>query len=202
MSEPHLDQPRSPAVRLLRGGAAAAAVAAGLPLASRAAARPRPAGIASAGIANVRVSHDQLRGPCRAVGGGQPSQPSPAPRRLPGRAHGEPQCHRDLPLVGRRRKLAQRRPAAASGGKPPAGDDVTVAFDPRGRGYVCATATGSTDADRTMYVWRTDDGGRSFSAPVTWSPGRDSTSISPGSPPAPGRPRRSATSTWSGPQRS
>ena len=52
-------------------------------------------------------------------------------------------------------------------GKPAAGDDVTVAFDPHGRGYVCATATGSSDADRTMYAWRTDDGGRSFSAPVT-----------------------------------
>lgn len=44
------------------------------------------------------------------------------------------------------------------------GDDVTVAFDAHGRGYVCAT---SYEAGRAIYVWRTDDGGRSFSAPVT-----------------------------------
>jgi hypothetical protein len=43
------------------------------------------------------------------------------------------------------------------------GDDVTVAFDAQGRGYVCAT---SNEADRAIYVWRTDDGGRTFSAPV------------------------------------
>jgi len=44
------------------------------------------------------------------------------------------------------------------------GDDVTVAFDAHGRGYVCATSYGG---GRAVYVWRTDDGGRSFSAPVT-----------------------------------
>ena len=44
------------------------------------------------------------------------------------------------------------------------GDDVTVAFDGLGRGYVCAT---SYAAGRAIYTWRTDDGGRSFSAPVT-----------------------------------
>ena len=57
----------------------------------------------------------------------------------------------------------------------PAGDDVTVAFDARGRGYICATRAGHTsnlnpaspDADRAVYVWRTDDGGRTFSTPVT-----------------------------------
>jgi hypothetical protein len=52
-------------------------------------------------------------------------------------------------------------------GKPRAGDDVTVTFDQQGRGYLCATATGDTDADRAIYSWRSDDGGRSFSAPVT-----------------------------------
>jgi hypothetical protein len=51
-------------------------------------------------------------------------------------------------------------PAAAA----TTGDDVTVAFDLQGRGYVCAT---SYAAPRAVYVWRTDDGGRSFSAPVT-----------------------------------
>jgi hypothetical protein len=62
------------------------------------------------------------------------------------------------------------RPAAG-----PAGDDVTVAFDAHGRGYVCATRSGhgpslspaNPDANRAVYVWRTDNGGRSFSAPVT-----------------------------------
>jgi hypothetical protein len=68
-----------------------------------------------------------------------------------------------------------------SGGLPPqpaagpAGDDVTVAFDAHGRGYICAARSGhgsnlgpaSPDANRAVYVWRTDDGGRSFSAPVT-----------------------------------
>ncbi len=56
-----------------------------------------------------------------------------------------------------------------SGGMPrvPAGangDDVTVAFDAQGRGYLCAT---SYAAGRGVFVWRTDDGGRTFSAPVT-----------------------------------
>ena len=54
----------------------------------------------------------------------------------------------------------------------PAGDDVTVAFDVHGRGYLCATRAGNRsypnpNANRAVYVWRTDDGGRSFSAPVT-----------------------------------
>jgi hypothetical protein len=47
-------------------------------------------------------------------------------------------------------------------------DDVTVAFDRAGRGFVCAMATsGLSRDDRGVYVWRTDDGGRSFAAPVT-----------------------------------
>lgn len=50
------------------------------------------------------------------------------------------------------------------GGAGKTGDDVTVAFDVRGRGYVCAT---SYSGGRAVYVWRTDDGGRSYSAPVT-----------------------------------
>lgn len=57
----------------------------------------------------------------------------------------------------------------------PAGDDVTVAFDAHGRGYVCATRSGhvsnlnpaNPNSNRAVYVWRTDDCGRSFSAPVT-----------------------------------
>jgi hypothetical protein len=39
------------------------------------------------------------------------------------------------------------------------GRDPTVSFDAAGRGYVCA----NTD---DLHVWRTDDGGRTFAAPV------------------------------------
>jgi hypothetical protein len=57
----------------------------------------------------------------------------------------------------------------------PAGDDVTVAWGGNGRGYVCAARSGhgsnissaNPDVNRAVYVWRTDDGGQSFSAPVT-----------------------------------
>ena len=53
----------------------------------------------------------------------------------------------------------------------PAGDDVTVAFDKHGHGYVAAmmtrcTAAGFSQGDRGVYVWRTFDGGRTFTAPV------------------------------------
>ena len=51
------------------------------------------------------------------------------------------------------------------------GDDVTVAFDQHGEGYVAAmmtrcTAAGFSQSDRGVYVWRTFDGGRTFTAPV------------------------------------
>jgi hypothetical protein len=44
------------------------------------------------------------------------------------------------------------------------GDDVTVAFDSNGRGHVCATSYGG---GRAVYAWRTDDGGRTYSDPIT-----------------------------------
>jgi hypothetical protein len=52
---------------------------------------------------------------------------------------------------------------------------VTVAFGGNGRGYVCAARSGhgsglsaaNPDANRAVYVWRTDDGGRTFAAPVS-----------------------------------
>lgn len=50
------------------------------------------------------------------------------------------------------------------------GDDITVAFDRQGIGFVAAMATVLTQTGpsqvRGVYVWRTDDGGRSFHAPV------------------------------------
>jgi hypothetical protein len=65
-----------------------------------------------------------------------------------------------------------RLPFPAGG---PASDDATVTFDPDGRGYLCATRAGGdsgdggqgSDANRAVYVWRTDDSGHSFSPPAT-----------------------------------
>jgi hypothetical protein len=50
-------------------------------------------------------------------------------------------------------------------------NDVTVAFDAAGHGFVAAMATSESEGhmsqtDRTVVVWRTDDGGRSFAPPV------------------------------------
>ena len=46
-------------------------------------------------------------------------------------------------------------------------DDTTVAFSPHGTGFVNAMATsGLSRNDRGVYVWRTEDGGRSFAAPL------------------------------------
>jgi hypothetical protein len=46
-------------------------------------------------------------------------------------------------------------------------DDVSVAFDRGGRGFVCAMApTGPERTDRGIYLWWTDDGGLSFTGPI------------------------------------
>jgi hypothetical protein len=46
--------------------------------------------------------------------------------------------------------------------------NASVAFDGHGRGYVCAIqATTAQPRHGDAYVWRTDDGGRSFGSPVT-----------------------------------
>lgn len=55
-------------------------------------------------------------------------------------------------------------PASASGG-----GNVSAAFDGAGRGFVCSlliAADSSKGAARSVAVWRTTDGGRTFSAPV------------------------------------
>jgi hypothetical protein len=45
-------------------------------------------------------------------------------------------------------------------------DDVSVAFDHAGHGFVCAMApTGPDRTDRGIYLWRTDDGGLTFTGP-------------------------------------
>jgi hypothetical protein len=143
---------------LLRRGAAAAAVVAGLPSGSLTAGRPR-----RTGRANVRVSHDHY---------GVHIEPSVAvnprhPRQLLAACQVSPTANPEFIATYR---SFDGGASWRSGGVPqlPAGqrttgDDVTVAFDHHGRGYVCAT---SHSGGRHGYVWRTNDGGRSFSAPV------------------------------------
>jgi hypothetical protein len=149
---------------LLRRGAAAAVATAGLPFIEWA--RPLVAE-AAASAANVHVSHD---------GYGVHVEPSLAanpryPRQLLAACQASNTANPEFIATylsfdagATWRNGALPKPPR---GKPPAGDDVTVAFDQHGRGYLCATATGNSDADRAVYAWRTDDGGRSFSAPVT-----------------------------------
>jgi TAT (twin-arginine translocation) pathway signal sequence len=156
---------------LFRGGAAAAALAV-LPSCDSAGS-PHSTGSPSRARANVRVSHDRYRehvGPSVAVNPRDPRQLLVACQASPATPElivtylsfdgGASWQNGGLP------------PQPASG---PAGDDVTVAFSADGRGYICATHSGhgsnlnpaNPDANRAVYVWRTDDGGRSFSAPVT-----------------------------------
>jgi hypothetical protein len=173
MSE-HLSSPRISRRTLLRGGAAAAALAAGLPPAACAARRPPGTGAAGrppgAGIANVHVSHDHY---------GVHVEPSVAanprrPRQLLAACQASPTANPqfiatylsfDAGATWQNGALPQ--PPA---GQAPASVDVTVAFDPRGRGYLCATPVSNTPGGRAMFAWRTDDGGRSFSAPVALVP--------------------------------
>src|SRR5215831_13806957 len=158
MSE-HLSSPRISRRSLLRGGAAAA-LAAGLPPFLCAAGRPTGAGTAGrppgAGIANVHVSHDHY---------GVHIEPSVA---------ANPRHPRQLLAACQASHTANPQFIATylsfDAGEAPPSDDVTVAFDPRGRGYLCASRASNTPGGRAMFVWRTDDGGRSFSAPVALVP--------------------------------
>src|SRR5215472_15923550 len=181
-----MSSPRISRRGLLRAGAAAAAVAAGLPSACAAApgtgtpARPpwRPPGTGTAGwppgagTANVRVSHDHY---------GVHIEPSVAanprnPRQLLAACQASPTANPQFIATylsydgGATWQNGALPPQPAAG---PAGDDVTVAFDAHGRGYLCSAHAGhgsggnpNPNANRAVYVWRTDDGGRSFSAPV------------------------------------
>jgi hypothetical protein len=150
---------------LLRGGAAAAALAAGLPPAAWAAGRPP-----RAGIANVHVSHDHY---------GVHIEPSVAanprhPRQLLAACQASPTAeprfiatYLSFDAGATWQNGALPRPPT---GQAPPSDDVTVAFDPQGRGYLCASRAANTPGGRAMFVWRTDDGGRSFSAPLALAP--------------------------------
>jgi hypothetical protein len=157
--------------RLLSGGAAAAALAA-LPSCTSTASRVSAATSPMAG-ANVRVSDDRYRDH---VGPSLAANPR-YPRQLLAACQGSPMTPEFIVTYlsfdgGASWQSGGVPPQPAAG---PAGDDVTVAFDGRGRGYVCAARSGHgsdltpthPDANRAVYVWRTEDGGRSFSAPAT-----------------------------------
>jgi hypothetical protein len=156
---------------LLRGGVAAAALTA-LPSCDKTAS-PVPASPASTVALNVRVSRDRYGehvGPSLAANPLHPGQLLVA-------CQGSPFTPEFivtyLSVDGGASWHIGGMPAQPAAG--PAGDDVTVAFGGDGRGYVCAARSGHgsnltpthPDANRAVYVWRTDDGGRSFSAPVT-----------------------------------
>jgi hypothetical protein len=160
--------------RLLGGGAAAAALAA-IPACNHAApptsASPGPAGVAA--VANVRVSRDRYGDH---VGPSLAANPRD-PRGLLVACQGSPFTPEFILTYrssdGGVTWQAGAMPAQLVAG--PAGDDVTVAWGGNGRGYVCAARSGhgsnlsqsNPDANRAVYVWQTDDAGRSFSAPVT-----------------------------------
>jgi hypothetical protein len=164
LSLPRIDDPLSRRT-LLRGGAAAAALAALSSCdtaTSAVSAAPR-----SRVRANIRVSHDRYGVHIEPFVAANPRHPRQLLAACQASHTANPEfiatyLSFDAGATWRNGGLPQ-----APAGKPPAGDDVTVAFDPHGRGYVCASATGDSDADRTIYAWRTDDGGRGFSAPVT-----------------------------------
>jgi hypothetical protein len=156
---------------LLRGGVAAAALAA-LPSCDRTAS-PVLASPVSTGASNVRVSRDRYRehvGPSLAA---NPLRPRQLLAACQGSAFTPEFILTYLSVDGGASWHIGGMPAQPAAG--PAGDDVTVAFGGDGRGYVCAARSGhgsnrtpaDPDAHRAVYVWRTDDGGRSFSAPVT-----------------------------------
>jgi hypothetical protein len=170
LSLPRIDDPISRR-SLFRGGLAAAVLAtlsacdgATSPVSAR---PPLRVG------ANVRVSHDRY---------GEHVGPSVAANpRHPGQLLVACQASPAIPELIVTYRSFDAGASWRSGGVPPqpaagpAGDDVTVAFDAHGRGYVCATRSGhgsnlnpaNPDANRAVYLWRTDDGGRSFSPPVT-----------------------------------
>src|SRR6266851_7201957 len=162
---------------LLRGGVAAAALTA-LPSCDSAGSShsagspdstgsPHSAGSPARVCANVHVSHDHY---------GVHVEPSVAanprhPRQLLAACQASPTADPQFIATylsfdaGASWQNGGLPPQPAAG---PAGDDVTVAFDVHGRGYLCATRAGhgshpnpanpaNPDANRAVYAWRTDD---------------------------------------------
>jgi hypothetical protein len=182
-----------PRRRLLTGGAAVAGLSM-LPACTR---EKPPAGPSSVpatkaaptttGTVNVRVSNDQY---------GVHIEPSVAvnprnPRQLLAACQASPSPNPEFIATYISADAgATWRPGALprlSADPQQDGDDVTVAFDAHGRGYVCAD---STAGGRGVYVWRTDDGGRTFSAPVTVVSGEhtDHPWLATGAGPTPAQP--------------
>jgi hypothetical protein len=175
MSE-HLRLPRiDPISRrtLLRGGVATAALAA-LPSCDGGGS-PHGTGSPSRVGANVRVSHDRYgfhiepsvaanpRHPRQLLAACQVSRTAKDYRYGPGPEFVATYFSSDGGATWSAGGLPEL--PAGAGNTKERGDDVTVAFDPEGRGHVCATAR--PGGERAIYAWRTDDGGRSFSTPVT-----------------------------------
>ena len=177
---------------LLRAGLAAAAVAAGLPLTSCTTGRdhtsatnsttttsPSTWGPSGTGIANVHVSDDQngfhvepsvavnarhphqLLAACQAAATARDYQYGPRPAFIA--------TYFSFDGGQTWQNGAVPQPPA---GQAQASDDVTVAFDVQGRGYLLASRASNTRGGRVIFAYRTDDGGRSFSAPVTLSAGQ------------------------------
>jgi hypothetical protein len=173
MSE-HLWSPRISRRSVLRGGAAAA-LAAGLPPFLCAAGRPPGTGTARrprrTGIANVHVSRDAYGIHIEPAVAANPRHP----RQLLAACQAAPRLQNPqfiatyLSLDGGASWQHGALPQPPPGHAPPS-DDVTVAFDSHGRGYLCASRAANTPGGRAMFVWRTDDGGRSFSAPLALVP--------------------------------
>src|SRR4029077_7277177 len=149
-----------------------AAALAALPSCDRTAS-PVPASPVSTGASNVRGRRDRYR---EDVGPSLAANPL-RPRQLLIACQGSPFTPEFiltyLSVDGGASWHIGGMPAQPAAG--PAGDDVTVAFGGDGRGYVCAARSGHGSdrtpahphAHRAVSVWRTDDGGGSFSAPVT-----------------------------------
>jgi hypothetical protein len=156
---------------LLGGGAATAAL---MTLsACHGTASPQPARRASTVAANVRVSRDDYGDH---VGPSLAANPR-IPRQLLVACQGSAFTPEFIVTYrsadgGASWQIGDLPAQPAAG---PAGDDVTAAFGGNGRGYICAARSGhgsdlsrsNPDANRAVYVWRTDDGGRTFSPPVT-----------------------------------
>jgi hypothetical protein len=161
MSESHASTALSRRALLRYAAASAAVVGGGVPWPALA------ADGGAGGRGNVRVSHDQFTIHAEPSLAANPADP----RNLLGGCMvgpaGSPQ------FIATYVSFDGGAAWRSNGALPlPAGtavaDDVTVAFDRAGRGFVCAMVTSglSRRDDRGVYVWRTEDGGRSFAPPA------------------------------------
>jgi hypothetical protein len=118
---------------------------------------------------NVRVSHDgdeQHLSPCLAVNSRDPRNMLAACMLTSGNMATYASFDR-----GRNWQSTGPLPRPAGIGE---GGDLSAAFDGAGRGFICGLVTkpptsGTKGTGRSIQVWRTDDGGRSFASPVAVS---------------------------------